>query len=112
MAKLTAAERDKLPDSAFAYIDSKGNRALPIHDAVHTRDAMSRWSQTDFESPAKKASAKAKILAAAKKFGIDVTNFANPLADIFDNLAKKVKMGVVHTEVDFTTTIQYESTLV
>jgi hypothetical protein len=32
MAKLSARERAGLPDSAFAYIDGKGRRRLPIND--------------------------------------------------------------------------------
>ena len=41
---LTAAERNKLPDSAFAYVHEDDNgskvRKLPIHDATHTSAAI------------------------------------------------------------------------
>jgi len=77
MAELNAKKRDALPDSAFAYIDSKGGRHLPINDAAHVRAAMSRFNQTQFESPSAKSKAHAKIMAAAKKFGIDVSNFSD-----------------------------------
>jgi hypothetical protein len=40
MASLGAKERAQLPDSAFAYIDSRGRRRLPINDAAHVRDAL------------------------------------------------------------------------
>lgn len=71
MAKLDAAERDSLADSDYAYIDSKGGRHLPIQDAAHTRNALARFGQTDFESDSAKSKAKAKIMAAARKFGIE-----------------------------------------
>src|ERR671933_2352365 len=52
MASLTAKERAALPDSAFAYIDSNGQRRLPIHDAPHVRNALARFSQVSFENDA------------------------------------------------------------
>lgn len=73
-ADLTAAQRDKLKDASFAYIDSKGNRHLPIHDAVHVRAALARFDQTEFESEDAKKAAYEKILAAAKRFGVDVSD--------------------------------------
>lgn len=79
MATLNAKQRNNLPDSAFAYIDSSGGRHLPIHDEAHCRAAMSRFNQTAFESASAKATARRKILAAAKRFGIDVANFSDVL---------------------------------
>ncbi|MDX6449046.1 MAG: hypothetical protein QOD08_1509, partial [Gaiellaceae bacterium] len=49
MSPLGAKERAQLPDRAFAYVDSKGKRRLPIHDAVHVRNALARFSQCHFE---------------------------------------------------------------
>ena len=72
MAKLTEKQRDELPDEAFAYIDKKGERHLPIQDETHARNAIARWSQTDFESKAAKERARKRILEAARKFGIEV----------------------------------------
>jgi hypothetical protein len=40
MATLDQQKRAKLPGSAFAYVDSKGNRRLPIHDESHVRNAL------------------------------------------------------------------------
>ena len=40
MAILTAEQRKKLPDSAFAL----AGRRYPIHDEEHARDALSRVS--------------------------------------------------------------------
>jgi HK97 family phage prohead protease len=71
-ATLDAAAANKLDDSDFAYIDSKGGRHLPIPDAAHVRNALARFDQTSFDSPDDKAKAKAKLAAAAKKFGIDM----------------------------------------
>lgn len=77
MATLDAEELTKLPDSAFAYIDAKGNRSLPIHDAAHVRAAMSRFDQTQFESDAAEKAARGKIVKAAMKFGVKLASFAD-----------------------------------
>jgi class 3 adenylate cyclase len=70
MPPLKAAERAKLPDSAFAYIDSKGKRRLPIHDASHVRNALARFGQVHFEDEAARDRARSRLLRAAKKHGI------------------------------------------
>lgn len=70
MARLTAEERRRLPDTAFAYIDSRGNRRLPIYDEPHTRNALARFDQVVFESDVARTIARSRLLAAAKKYGI------------------------------------------
>src|SRR5467141_741172 len=70
MPPLGAKERAQLPDSAFAYVDSRGNRRLPIHDAAHVRNALSRFSQVAFEDDAARDKARTRLLKAAKKYGI------------------------------------------
>jgi class 3 adenylate cyclase len=70
MARLGAKERAQLPDSAFAYIDSSGNRRLPIHDASHVRNALARFGQVHFEDEAARDRARSRLLRAAKKHGI------------------------------------------
>ena len=55
MAKLTAAQRNALPDSAFAGPD----RSYPINDPNHARNALSRAAQN--ASPAQEAKIKAKV---------------------------------------------------
>jgi class 3 adenylate cyclase len=70
MASLTAKERAALPDTAFAYVDSAGQRRLPIHDAAHVRNALSRFSQVHFEDDAARDRARIRLLRAAKKHGI------------------------------------------
>ena len=73
-AVLTSKARNALADSDFAYIDSKGGRHLPVHDAKHVSAALGRFSSTDFDSPAAKASAAKKICAAAKACKVDVAD--------------------------------------
>jgi class 3 adenylate cyclase len=70
MPPLRARERAQLPDSAFAYIDSKGRRRLPIHDASHVRNALARFGQVAFEDEAGRDRARSRLLRAAKKHGI------------------------------------------
>ena len=67
---LTAKERAQLPDSAFAYIDSRGRRRLPIHDAAHVRNALARFSQVVFEDEDARDRARDRLLRATKKHGI------------------------------------------
>jgi class 3 adenylate cyclase len=70
MPPLRARERAQLPDSAFAYIDSRGRRRLPIHDASHVRNALARFSQVAFEDEGARDRARNRLLRAAKKHGI------------------------------------------
>ena len=70
MAQLSAAERARLPDSAFAYVDSRGERRLPIHDVSHVRNALARFSRVKFESDVARQKARQRLLSAAKKHGI------------------------------------------
>jgi class 3 adenylate cyclase len=66
MSRLSAKARAQLPNSAFAYVDSKGRRRLPIHDESHVRNALSRFNQIKFEDDA----ARKRLLTAAKRYGI------------------------------------------
>src|ERR1044071_874296 len=70
MPPLGAKERAQLPDSAFAYIDSRGRRRLPIHDAAHVRNALARFNQVTFEDESARSKARTRLLRAAKKHGI------------------------------------------
>jgi class 3 adenylate cyclase len=67
---LGATARARLPDSAFAYIDSQGQRRLPIHDASHVRNALSRFEQVAFEDDAARERSRERLLRAAKRYGI------------------------------------------
>ena len=77
MAELDTKARDKLRKSQFAYVDSKGGEHLPINDEQHIRNAMARFNQTDFESASAKEGARRKIVSAAKKHGIEVSDDSN-----------------------------------
>jgi class 3 adenylate cyclase len=67
---LAATARARLPDSAFAYVDSQGRRRLPINDASHVRNALARFDQTAFEDDAARERARQRLLRAAKRHGI------------------------------------------
>ena len=75
MADLSARERAKLPDSAFAYIDSSGRRRLPIHDEAHVRNALARFNRVGFEDEAARDQARSRLLKAAKRHGIVPVGF-------------------------------------
>src|SRR5688572_17394395 len=70
VAKLDPSKRAHLPNSAFAYIDSRGKRRLPIHDESHVRNALSRFNQVRFEDDAAREQARKRLLTAAKRYGI------------------------------------------
>jgi len=70
MTQLDGKTRARLPDSAFAYVDSRGDRRLPINDEAHVRNALARFNQTRFEDEAARSRARTRLLKAAKKYGI------------------------------------------
>ncbi len=72
---LSASQRASLPDSAFAYIDGRGRRLLPIHDAGHVRNAFARFDQVRFEDDAARDRARKRLLNAARRFGIVPVGF-------------------------------------
>src|SRR3989442_9096337 len=75
MPQLDGKARAQLPDSAFAYIDSRGRRRLPINDQAHVRNALSRFNQTTFEDEAARDRARTRLLKAAKRYGIVPVGF-------------------------------------
>src|SRR3954467_11928331 len=77
MAKLSARERAELPDRAFASIDSKGVRRLPINDEAHVRNALARFDRVAWEDDAARDRARQRLLNAAKRFGIMPVGFIN-----------------------------------
>jgi hypothetical protein len=72
MPELSTHAREDLRSDQFAYVDRQGGEHLPIHDESHVRNAISRFSQTDFQSDNAKQEAAKKILRAAKRHDIDV----------------------------------------
>ncbi len=77
MTTLTARKRDSLRSNQFAYVDRDGGEHLPIHDEAHVRNAIARFNQTEFQSPTAKEGARRRILAAAKRHGIEVSEDSN-----------------------------------
>jgi class 3 adenylate cyclase len=88
MPPLSAKERAQLPDSAFAYIDSRRRRRLPIHDAAHVRNALARFGQVAFEDEAARDRARSRLLRAAKKHGIMPIGFISSQLQPQRNLPK------------------------
>ena len=82
MAQLDAKDRERLPDSQFAYVD-RDEKNIPINDASHVRNAIARFNQTEFQSKTAKEGARRKTLDAAKRYGIDV--------DKDDNISKPTR---------------------
>jgi class 3 adenylate cyclase len=75
VVRLSASERARLPDSAFAYIDARGRRLLPINDEAHVRNALARFDQVKFEDDAARERARTRLLKAAKKYKIVPVGF-------------------------------------
>ena len=86
MAKTKRVAGDDLPASSFAYVgdaDKTGTWKLPIEfpgddekTKTHIRNALARFNQTKGIPADKKDEVKAKIVAAAKKHGIDTSSKA------------------------------------
>jgi class 3 adenylate cyclase len=74
---LDAKQRAKLPNSAFAYIDSRGQRRLPINDVAHVRNALARFNQVVFEDDAARDKARTRLLRAAAKHGVVPVGFVS-----------------------------------
>jgi hypothetical protein len=74
MAELDTSDRKRLNRRQFAYVDREGTGHLPINDESHVRNAIARWNQTDFPSKTAKEQARRKILAAARRHGIEVAD--------------------------------------
>jgi hypothetical protein len=67
--ELSSADRDRLPDSAFAF---PKQRKEPLTDASHVRNALARFDQVEDVSDAEREAAFQNIKAAARHFGIDI----------------------------------------
>jgi class 3 adenylate cyclase len=90
LPQLAASARARLPDSAFAYVDSQGRRRLPINDASHVRNALARFDQTTFEDDVARERARQRLLRAAKKYSIVPIGF-------FDGQLRKERLQTVIT---------------
>jgi len=79
MSRLKPSKRARLPDRAFAYVDSRGRRRLPVHDKAHVRNALARFNQVAFENDAARERARNRLLNAAKKYRIVPVGFITGL---------------------------------
>jgi len=68
--RLSAAEKDVMPITAFAFPDS---RKEPMTDATHVRDAMARFDQVEGVTDTEKELAFSNLKKAAQHFGIEMT---------------------------------------
>jgi hypothetical protein len=67
---LSTAEKDRLDDNEFAF---PGERKEPLTDAKHVRNAIARFDQVEGVSDAERDQAWKRILAAAKRFDVEVS---------------------------------------
>ena len=67
---LSTADKDKLADHEFAF---PAERKEPLTDARHVRNAISRFDQVEGVSDGERDQAWQRILAAAKRFDVDVS---------------------------------------
>jgi hypothetical protein len=66
----STADRDKLDDQEFAF---PAERKEPLTDARHVRNAISRFDQVEGVSDAERDKAWKRILAAARRFDVEVS---------------------------------------
>jgi hypothetical protein len=96
MTDLKERQRKAMPKSVFAYVDARGEGHLPLNDESHVRNAMARWNQTEFSSASAKETARRKIMAAARKHGIEVSKddkVANPASGLRAATTKRGPRG-------------------
>lgn len=69
MSKMTDKDREKLPESAFAF---PKERKEPLTDERHVRDAIARFDQVDGVTNKERDEAWKRIQQAAKRFDIEM----------------------------------------
>ena len=70
MTKLNAEKRNHIDDSKFAFAEQ---RKEPIENASHVRNAIARFDQVEGVTDAERDAAWKRITAAAKKYGVEVS---------------------------------------
>ena len=70
MSEINKAKRDHIDSEHFAF---PKERKEPIHDAAHVRNAIARFKQVEGVSEHEREAAWTRIKAAAKKFGVEVS---------------------------------------
>ena len=66
----STADKDNLDDQQFAF---PAERKAPLTDARHVRNAIARFDQVEGVSDAERDRAWKRILAAAKKYDVEVS---------------------------------------
>jgi len=69
MSKLTDEDREKLPESSFAF---PKERKEPLEDAHHVQEAVARFDQVKDVTNKERDEAWKRIQQAAKKFGVEL----------------------------------------
>jgi hypothetical protein len=67
---MSTAEKDRLADDEFAF---PKERKEPLTDARHVRNAIARFDQVEDVSDAERDEAWRRILAAAKRYDVEVS---------------------------------------
>ena len=67
---MSTAEKDRLADQEFAF---PAERKEPLTDARHVRNAIARFDQVEGVSDAERDKAWQRILAAAKRYDVEVS---------------------------------------
>ena len=67
---MATAKQHRPRDAEFAFPEE---RKEPLHDAAHVRNAIARFNQVEGVSDAERDRAWSRILTAAKKFDVDVS---------------------------------------
>jgi len=85
---LSTADENRLPDSEFAFPEE---RKEPLSDAGHVRNAIARFDQVEDVSDAERDRAWKRIMAAAKRFGVEVAE--NDWRELFKGGRSKKRKG-------------------
>jgi RecJ-like exonuclease len=67
---MSTAEKDRLAGDEFAFPDE---RKEPLSDARHVRNAIARFDQVEGVTDAERDRAWKRILSAAERYGVDVS---------------------------------------
>jgi hypothetical protein len=67
---MSTAEKDRLEDQEFAF---PAERKEPLNDARHVRNAIARFDQVEGVSDEERDQAWKRILAAAKRYDVEVS---------------------------------------
>ena len=69
MSKLAQAERDRIPESRYAFPNAQKE---PLSDATHVRNAIARFNQVRDVTDTERDEAWKRIQSAAKTFGVEM----------------------------------------